>query len=140
MVITIQRVHDFSYGHRVFGHEGSCSRLHGHNGRVIFTVAGDELDSLGRVLDFSLLNQRLCQWIEMNWDHRFLVWEEDPWVVPLRAIDISIEKVPFNPTAENMAKYLVEVVGPMQLSDFDVKLVSCEFWETVKCSATVTKR
>ncbi|MDY3090510.1 MAG: 6-carboxytetrahydropterin synthase, partial [Porphyromonas sp.] len=43
---------------------------------------------------------------------------------------------PFNPTAEQMAKYLVEVVGPEQLQGTGVQLVAVRIDETRKCSAT----
>jgi 6-pyruvoyltetrahydropterin/6-carboxytetrahydropterin synthase len=133
--ITATRYHDFSYGHRVYGHESVCSHLHGHNGRVTFTVEGT-LDSVGRVMDFSVIKSKLAMWVEDNWDHRFLVSEEDNWAKWLRDIDPHVVTVPFNPTAENMASYLVETVGPEQLKGTGVTLISVKFEETRKCSAT----
>lgn len=44
--------------------------------------------------------------------------------------------VPFNPTAENMAQHLVEVIGPQQLAGTGVTLVSVRIEETAKCSAS----
>ena len=76
MITYATRFHDFSCGHRVVGHESHCAHLHGHNYRVHFTVEG-KLDSVGRVLDFSVIKSKLCQWLEDNWDHRFLYWSED---------------------------------------------------------------
>lgn len=140
-MITASRYHDFSYGHRVAGHESKCAMLHGHNGRVHFTVRAPDLDTVGRVLDFSDINTRLCAWVERNWDHRFLMWGEDPLLN--RACDQEDERiwgivrVPFNPTAENMAKYLLEVVGPQQLVGTSVELIAVTMEETRKCSATV---
>ena len=46
--------------------------------------------------------------------------------------------VPFNPTAENMAQYLVKSVGPALLKEHGVVLVKCHVAETRKCSATFT--
>ena len=48
----------------------------------------------------------------------------------------SIVFTPFNPTAENMAQHLVEVIGPQQLADTGVTLVSVRIEETAKCSAS----
>lgn len=48
----------------------------------------------------------------------------------------SIVVVPFNPTAENMAAHLVNVVGPTVLHDTDVILQKVHISETRKCSAT----
>ena len=134
-MITATRYHDFSAGHRVYGHESKCAHLHGHNYRVHFTVAGD-LDSIGRVMDFSVIKLKLCVWLEWNWDHKFLIWKEDPWAVDLVKVDpVGTWLVPFNPTAENMARYLVEVIGPQQLEGTGVRLIHCSIEETRKCSA-----
>jgi 6-pyruvoyltetrahydropterin/6-carboxytetrahydropterin synthase len=144
-VITASRYHDFSYGHRVAGHESKCAFLHGHNGRVHFTVRARErdlsLDEVGRVLDFSAINTLLCAWVERNWDHHFLMWTQDPWQIDVAnpADDSTgIIRVPFNPTAENMARYLVEIVGPAQLINTGVDLIEVTLEETRKCRATVT--
>lgn len=130
-----KRYHDFCAGHRVHGHESKCSHLHGHNYRVHFDVQGN-LDSLGRVMDFSVIKSKLCQWLEDNWDHKFLVWEKDPIAPYLIDIDkAGVIRVPFNPTAENMAQYLVTEVAPIQLHGTGCVLVSVEISETRKCSA-----
>lgn len=133
-MITATRYHDFSAGHRVVGHENKCAWLHGHNYRIHFTIAGKQLDRVGRVLDFGVINALLCQWLEARWDHRFLVWEQDPWLQSLIAIDQNVCVVPFNPTAENMAKYLVSEVGPQVLPN-ELLLVRVLVEETRKCSA-----
>jgi 6-pyruvoyltetrahydropterin/6-carboxytetrahydropterin synthase len=139
--ITAERFHDFSCGHRVHGHEGACRHLHGHNYRIHFVVEGWDLglDALGRVLDFSVIKAKLCEWLEDNWDHRMLMWQEDPLAHRLVELDPeSIVLVPFNPTAENMAKHLLMRVGPVQLEGTGVKLIECKIEETRKCSATAS--
>ncbi len=152
---TAERYHDISCGHRVVGHESKCRHLHGHNYRIHF-VCQAELDNIGRVIDFTAIKEKLCMWVEDNWDHKFLAWEED--YVMRRISDLtqvwdrsitgdmaghadkilsgSMVWTPFNPTAENMAQYLVDVIGPMQLEGTGVKLVTCRVEETMKCSAT----
>lgn len=141
-MITATRYHDFSYGHRVVGHEGKCKCLHGHNGRVHFTCTAradmPQLDSIGRVVDFSVIKSALCEWLEVNWDHKMLIWTRDPHWNALVQIDKTVVLVPFNPTAENMAKHLVETIGPLVLPAH-VELVEVTFEETSKCSATYTK-
>lgn len=131
-----KRYHDISCGHRVFQHESKCAHLHGHNYRVHFTCEAEKLDSIGRVIDFSDIKSRLCMWLEDEWDHKTLIWENDPWAKVLPSIDPTIVIVPFNPTAENIAQYLVEVVGPQQLQGTGIKLVHCDVEETRKCSAS----
>lgn len=139
MITTISRYHDFSAGHRVVGHEGKCQHLHGHNYRVTFTCAAPRLDALGRVLDFSKVKSKLCAWLEDRWDHRMLIYVGDPLLEQLRALDpVGVCVVPFNPTAEEMASYLLNVVGPRALAESAVTLVAVDVQETRKCAARVT--
>lgn len=136
-MMTVERYHDISMGHRVVGHEAKCRHLHGHNYRIHFTCTADGLDELGRIIDFGIIKQLLCEWLEREWDHKMMIWEQDPYLRSLLAIcqqDIII--VPFNPTAEQMAEYLVKVVGPKQLEGTGVVLRSVRIEETRKCSAT----
>ena len=153
-MITANRYHDISVGHRVHGHESKCRHLHGHNYRVHFHVTADQLDTVGRVMDFSVIKEKLCMWLEDNWDHKFLAWEEDEFMghvidsIPFDSetgnaafnmFQDSMVWTPFNPTAENMAEYLVQVIGPQQLAGTGVTLVKCTVEETMKCSVTYTK-
>jgi len=133
---TAERYHDISCGHRVYGHENKCAHLHGHNYRFHFKIAG-RLDSVGRVLDFGVIKEKLCVWLEDNWDHRFLLWNEDPWIPVLENIDPDgLVALPFNPTAENLAQYMIDVIAPQQLQGTDAVLIECRIEETRKCSAT----
>ena len=149
--ITAERYHDISTGHRVVGHENKCRHLHGHNYRIHFVCEAAALDTVGRVIDFGVIKEKLCMWVENHWDHKFLAWEHDPilricsanMLEDKQASDIdkdqwfdSIVFTPFNPTAENMAQHLVEVIGPQQLAGTGVTLVSVHIEETAKCSAS----
>ena len=136
--ITVTRFHDFSMGHKVTGHENKCAHLHGHNYRIHFTLqSASELDSLGRVIDFSVIKSKLCEWLEENYDHKMMIWEHEPMLEDLlKLAPLDIVQVPFNPTAENMAKHLCEVVAIEQLAGTDCVLIKCEIEETRKCKAT----
>ena len=137
--ITATRYHDFSTGHRVYGHESKCSHLHGHNYRITFTVEAEQLDTVGRVMDFSVIKEKLCVWLEEYWDHKFLVWEQDPFAKSLKELDPDgTVVINFNPTAENMGQYLIDVIGPRQLAGTNVKLTKVIIEETRKCAAEVT--
>ena len=139
-IITATRYHDFSAGHRVVGHESKCKYLHGHNYRVHFTCAG-ELDAVGRVIDFGVIKNRLCQWLENSWDHMFLIKEDDPvFKTSNSLITPSLVRLPFNPTAENMALYLGEIIAPSLLLDIDgLECIRVVVEETRKCKATWAK-
>lgn len=146
------RYHDISCGHRVHGHESKCRHMHGHNYRIHFTCQAQPhifaTDNIGRVIDFGEIKAKLCMWVENNWDHKFLAWDQDPVMHALQdhlrskddeaeaIFDGSLVWVPFNPTAENMAEYLVHVVGPQMLTDTGVRLVRVDIEETAKCSVS----
>lgn len=132
---TAFRYHDISAGHRVCNQNGACEHLHGHNYRIFFYCEAEQLDSVGRVLDFSEIKSKLCMWLEHNWDHRMILWKDDPWAKAVCAIDKTTVLVPFNPTAENLAEYLLTVIGPKQLVSTGVKLTKVQIDETRKCSA-----
>lgn len=145
---TATRYHDISCGHRVVGHEGKCRHLHGHNYRIHFfcrptgmvqqgqNIVRRQLDQVGRVVDFSVIKRLLCEWLEENFDHRMLIWSNDPDRAALEAIDETVVIVNFNPTAENIAKFLVEDLGPIRLEDTGVELYKVVVEETRKCSAS----
>ena len=134
-MITATRYHDISCGHRVAGHESKCAHLHGHNYRIHFVCAAPKLDKLGRVMDFSVIKSKLCMWLEDNWDHKFLVWEHDPLAPQLRELDDTVVLVPFNPTAENMAEYLLNKVAVDELTFDNVQCIRVIVEETRKCTA-----
>ena len=137
-MITASRYHDFSAGHKVTGHENKCAHLHGHNYRVHFTIQSKTgVDDIGRVLDFAAIKTRLCEWLEENWDHRFLIYKDDPTsAVLVEHFQNDMVLTPFNPTAENMARHLVETVAPIQLHDTGCQLTCCVGEETRKRKAT----
>ena len=138
MKTTAIRYHDFTMGHTVTNHESGCRHLHGHNYRIHFEIKTD-LDELGRVLDFSVMKKLLCDWIENTWDHKFLIWKDDPRLDALLEIDEeSFIVVPFNPTAENIAAYFLNEVAPKLLPE-NVELISVKLEETRKCSVKVEK-
>lgn len=178
MSYTVIRSHEICAGHRVVGHESKCRHLHGHNYKFHFKVApkdivkqvpavlGEDvltinmtekgkLDDVGRVIDFSVVKTTLCQWLEDNWDHKFLHWEKDNLIDGLKSLVAwdceewsrvpsvdeedrnhflgSLVSLPFNPTAENLAAYMVNVIGPQLLDRHGVQLVECTIEETSKC-------
>lgn len=140
---SVIRYHDICAGHRVVGHEGKCRNMHGHNYRVYFHCQHEDerLDNVGRVIDFSVVKEKLCMWLEEEWDHRFLAWEQDDIMNCILTFCMDkgfgffpgLVRVPFNPTAENMAEYLVQVVGPAQLEGTGVYLSKVIIEETAKC-------
>jgi 6-pyruvoyltetrahydropterin/6-carboxytetrahydropterin synthase len=135
--ISVTRKLTFCAGHRVRNHESKCKNLHGHNYVVWVTAQAPKLDALGRVVDFSVLKDRLGSWLDVNWDHGFIVWEADVEAqAALRMISGQKKAiVPFNPTAEEMAQYLLNVICPALMVGIDVTVTSIRIDETENCWA-----
>jgi 6-pyruvoyltetrahydropterin/6-carboxytetrahydropterin synthase len=132
MSLTIMRRITFCAGHRLFGHGGKCEFFHGHNYVAEFYVSGEQVDSVGRVIDFSDLKARLKGWIDEHWDHGFLLNEQDEnGIQAIGMVEPSKAYVlPYNPTAENMARYLLDSVCPQLLSGTGVRARKVVIWET----------
>mgnify|MGYP003644474153 CR=1 FL=1 len=137
MPVTCTRRIQFCAGHRVFRHEGKCAHLHGHNYVAYITAEADRLDSVGRVIDFSVLKDLVGGWIEKHWDHGFILAEVD-----LAAIEAVSKIVPqklylmkSNPTAENIANHLLHDIAPKLLKQYGVIVTKVVIDETENCSA-----
>jgi 6-pyruvoyltetrahydropterin/6-carboxytetrahydropterin synthase len=139
--ITITRRVEFDAAHRVMGHENKCRNLHGHRYVIEASFVSDDLDQLGRVLDFGVIKERLEQWVNQNWDHNVILFEVDK-ILGENIQQITEQKIyylPFNPTAENMASYLLEKICPDLFREFAVQCVKIKLYETPNCSAEVIK-
>jgi 6-pyruvoyltetrahydropterin/6-carboxytetrahydropterin synthase len=142
--LALVRQLKFCAGHRLHGHEGRCAFFHGHNYRVDVEVVaeggGVDVDPVGRVVDFSLIKGRMLGWLDEHWDHAFLVFEDDSnALAAVRAVEPTKYFVmPWNPTAENMARYLLEVVAPRVLGDLGVVARRVAVWETDEACAVAS--
>lgn len=138
MIQAIRRI-TFPAGHRLLGHEGGCANLHGHNYTAEFYTTTKDLDEIGRVMDFGEIKHRLGGWIEKYLDHAFIVSKDD--LEALYALDqIAGQKLfvmPCNPTAENIAGYLLTAVCPTLLWDTDVVITRVRLSETENCFVEV---
>ena len=137
MAITLMRRIKFCAGHRLVGHEGKCRNLHGHNYVAEFFVTADEQDPVGRVLDFSLMKRRFKGWIDEHWDHAFILWDQDESALrAVRSVDpYRVFELPYNPTSENLARYLCEQAGPQLLADTPARVSRVIIWESDESSA-----
>jgi len=133
---TVTRILEFDAGHRVHNHESKCAVPHGHRYRVEVTAQAAYLDPIGRVIDFSVLKEKVGGWIDENWDHNFILFEEDSsWVSALNNGRKCPWVAPFNPTAENMAAYLLRTVCPGVLAGCGVTVTKVVVHETPNCYA-----
>ena len=134
--IKCKRSIEFDYGHRVLGHLGRCNNMHGHRAKVIFHAKSSKLNELGMVIDFGIIKEKIGKWIDENWDHSFIYYENDNEVYDALKYVKGQHKyeLPFNPTAENLASYLLDICKDL-FKDTGVKIYKIEFCETPNCSA-----
>jgi 6-pyruvoyltetrahydropterin/6-carboxytetrahydropterin synthase len=93
LMYKISKQFSFSASHILEGlpHEHPCSRLHGHNYVITVHLKAKEPNNVGFIRDYRELDN-VKRYIDRELDHRHLN-----------------DVLPFNPTAESIAKYLYDV-------------------------------
>jgi len=99
----------FSAAHRLIEYPGACARIHGHNWTIKVTVAAQDVDENGMVVDLVELQKHINACV-MQFDHQII---ND--VPPFDQL---------NPTSENIAKYLYGYVAERIDVDVESVLVS----------------
>jgi len=140
MSLTIMRRIKFSAGHRLHRHGGKCEFFHGHNYLAEFYVTGEGTDDVGRVIDFAELKRKFKGWIDEHWDHGFVLSRKDEnGIAAAKTVEPSkYYLLPYNPTAENMARYLLEEICPRLLDGTGVVATKVVIWETEEACAEAT--
>ena len=138
MGISITRLLEFDAAHRVVNHESKCATLHGHRYKIEICATAEALDCIGRIIDFSVLKQKIGTWLDEQWDHNSILFSED--VETIAALSsIPRKKEPYisawNPTAENMAKFLLRELCPKLLEGTGVTVSKVVVFETPNCWA-----
>lgn len=116
MPFEITTTREFSAAHQLRLYDGSLEPLHGHNWRVKVTVAAEQLDAIGVVMDFHELERRV-----------------DALIGPMhnRHLNDLPAFATLNPSAENVALHIGQSV---RLPD-GIRLIGVEVWETPTNSA-----
>lgn len=92
--------------------------IHGHSYIVEVFVQNHELNFAGMVIDFKTLDKFVKPLID-EWDHKLVMNKDDRRE---RFTQIANLKMPFNPTAENMAMYFFcEINGNLR----EIGMVHC---------------
>lgn len=117
--VMIER--NFSSAHQLRGYKGKCENLHGHNYRVEIYARGSELNNIGLLIDFGELKEAADE-IVRYLDHRN--------INELPPFDAEL-----NPSAENLARYILERVGAA-CGDARVRVYKVRCFETPTSVAT----
>ena len=110
--ITVEDV--FSSAHRLRNYRGKCENVHGHNWKVQVTVAGENLDESGLLLDFHIAKKKLKEVLSAL-DHK------------------DLNRIGFfkklNPTSENICFH---IYGRMKitLKKYSVTVKRVTVWES----------
>ena len=127
---TITREAHFSAAHHLRDYHGPCEQLHGHNWRIQVTIARQQLNDLGMVMDFGELGTILNS-VLSTLDHSLL---NDH--APFKAIEkATAGSGSSNPTSENIARYIFDEVSA-RLTEHAVSVHSVDVWETERSRAT----
>ena len=129
--------------HRIPGHEGACKAYHGHRYAAEISVTADELDALGRVVDFSVIEDVLGGWIKEHFDHTAILYAKDdePSIKAVIEANRRLGKPAYlldgYPTVEIIAAELgrisIELLAPR-----GVRVLAVRLWETPQSSAVWT--
>jgi 6-pyruvoyltetrahydropterin/6-carboxytetrahydropterin synthase len=113
----------FAAGHYLRNYKGKCENPHGHNYKVRVTLAGNELDKAGLLLDFKDLRE-VMRHVTDRLDHQMIN-------------DIEPFKV-INPSAENLAKYFFDESNSRlkAVTNGRVRIQSVTVYETDTTTAT----
>ena len=130
-MFRVTRELSFCYGHRLMDYDGKCRHLHGHNGRALIVLEGEELDPRGMLVDFGEIKSRVQAWVDRHLDHAMILRHDDPTLPILRELGEPVHVMEVNPTAENIARLLFDRAKAEGLPVVEVTL-----WETDRCYAT----
>jgi 6-pyruvoyltetrahydropterin/6-carboxytetrahydropterin synthase len=119
-MIEVTKEFSFEMAHALEGHDGACSRIHGHSYRLWVTVggvpSGDESSpKQGMVVDFGDLKQIVSHEILERFDHAFVVRRtaaNSALIDALAAHYQGVMVVDWQPTSENLVRHFAGLLRP----------------------------
>ncbi|MCD6153073.1 MAG: 6-carboxytetrahydropterin synthase QueD [Syntrophobacterales bacterium] len=115
--VTVRK--SFSAAHKL-NIGGKCEELHGHNFTVDVTIASDNLNKEGLVVDFRILKDWTNEILD-EFDHKFL------------------NEIPFlkgtSPTSENIARFIFDKIAKKATAE-KLRISQVTVWESNNACAT----
>lgn len=109
---TIRKQFKFEGAHQLFKAYSECctGAIHGHSYLVEVFFRSQNLDDTGMVIDFGKVSDLYKDYIDKKWDHTLVMPNMFPhdYLVILATYNRKFRTVPYNPTAENMARQMFE--------------------------------
>lgn len=133
--MTITTELSFDSAHRLSFHLGKCRNIHGHTWKVKIAITVQKFKRM--VMDFGDIKSLILS----KYDHKIILFSGDSFTEKFKNFNkefsFSTEIVDFEPTAENIALDIAEMVMK-ELPRSDGNFVEVEVFETEKQSAKVT--
>ncbi|MDR2912012.1 MAG: 6-carboxytetrahydropterin synthase QueD [Alistipes sp.] len=119
-MIQITKEFSFEMAHALEGHDGACSRIHGHSYRLWVTVSGEPSadgtsPKQGMVVDFGDLKRIVTEQIVDRFDHAFVVRRtaaNSALVDAMSAHYDGVRSVEWQPTSENLVAHFADLLRP----------------------------
>jgi len=127
----IRKLFKFEAAHRLAAsYSQACQKFHGHSYKLEVILRSNELNQDGMVVDFGKIKDLLGNDLE-KFDHKLVVSENDADTEEISNFEVvcsnlGIVVVPFNPTAENMAKYFYDIVWKKIYENEDLRGIEVE--------------
>lgn len=102
--MIIEKKYYFYAAHRNKSAGEKCGKIHGHTYDVVCQFEFNEIKD-GITMLFSDID-KIAEPIIKQYDHTFLLWENDPLVTVLEINNEPFTELPFETSAENMSIWL----------------------------------
>ena len=134
-MINVTKQFEFDCAHRLENYKGLCQNIHGHRYKLLVTVArkNDDVED-GFVADFKdvkkIVNEKFVNLV----DHAFIFncKDEDSLDIAkflVTKIDQRVYRMPYKTTAENMARYIYQLLNK-EFKCYDLKCTKIVLFET----------
>lgn len=140
-MIRITKQFNFETAHALYGYDGKCKNIHGHNYKLSVTVVGAPIEDkshpkYGMVIDFSDLKKIVKEEIVDPFDHATIFNKNTPHLELANILMDNGHKivlVDYQPTSEMMVINFAEKIS--RKLPKNIQLFSLKLQETESCYA-----